>query len=190
MDVNILGAGGDDCNVFLYDCRIRHRTNTIKAHSQSVLSLAFHPVERFLLATSSADHTIALWDQRNLQAPLHTMVGHHAGVTSIAWSPFSTCILASGSEDCRVNIWDISKVGESLPEEFEEEGPVELVFVHGGHKAKVNDLSWNPSVGLFGVCESRMRARLLQWQMIVHCTYGIWHTRFFHRRVANHFVFV
>ena len=188
--MNILGAGGDDCNVFLYDSRVRHRVDIIKAHSRPVCSLAFHPVERFLVATSSADHTIALWDQRNLQTPLHTMVGHRASVTSVAWSPFSTCILASGSEDCRVNIWDISKVGETVPEDMEEEGPAELVFVHGGHKAKVNDLSWNPNVGALGGCESRMRERSLRWRMTVHCIYGIWRILFFHRRVVILFVFV
>lgn len=26
------------------------------------------------------------------------------------------------------------------------EGPAELIFVHAGHTAKVNDISWNPNV--------------------------------------------
>ena len=34
-----------------------------------------------------------------------------------------------------------------MPSEQEAEGPAELLFVHAGHTAKVNDLSWNPNVG-------------------------------------------
>lgn len=108
----MLGVGCDDCNVYLYDTRLAHWSDMIKAHNRPVLALAFHPVERFLLATASQDHTIALWDQRNLSNPVHSLVGHRGSVSSIEWSPFSTCVLASGSSDCRVNIWDISKVRE------------------------------------------------------------------------------
>ena len=34
-----------------------------------------------------------------------------------------------------------------VPEEQKEEGPAELLFVHAGHTAKVNDISWNLDVG-------------------------------------------
>ena len=27
-----------------------------------------------------------------------------------------------------------------------EDGPAELLFIHGGHTSKVNDISWNPNV--------------------------------------------
>ena len=30
-----------------------------------------------------------------------------------------------------------------------EDGPAELLFIHGGHTSKVNDISWNPNVLLF-----------------------------------------
>ena len=32
-----------------------------------------------------------------------------------------------------------------IAEEQANEGPAELVFVHGGHTAKINDISWNPN---------------------------------------------
>jgi len=38
-------------------------------------------------------------------------------------------------------IWDLSKFGGKAGES--QEGPDELLFVHGGHKSKVNDFSWN-----------------------------------------------
>lgn len=38
------------------------------------------------------------------------------------------------------------QIGKTLPPEQAEEGPAELIFVHAGHTAKVNDISWNPNV--------------------------------------------
>ena len=29
-----------------------------------------------------------------------------------------------------------------------EDGPAELLFIHGGHTAKINDIGWNANVGL------------------------------------------
>ena len=96
--------------MYFYDKRQAHSTNILQAHTQSLNVIAFNPVERFLFATASNDHTISLWDYRSLGRPIHSLVGHYNHVTSLQWSPFSTCILASGSDDCRVNLWDISKV--------------------------------------------------------------------------------
>ena len=42
-----------------------------------------------------------------------------------------------------------------LPEEQKAEGPAELIFVHAGHTAKVNDISWNPNVGDEGASEGQ-----------------------------------
>ena len=42
-----------------------------------------------------------------------------------------------------------------LPEEQKAEGPAELIFVHAGHTAKVNDISWNPNVGGEGASEGQ-----------------------------------
>lgn len=42
-----------------------------------------------------------------------------------------------------------------LPEEQKAEGPAELIFVHAGHTAKVNDISWNPNVGGEGASEEQ-----------------------------------
>ena len=36
-----------------------------------------------------------------------------------------------------------------LSNEQKQEGPAELIFIHGGHTAKVNAISWNPNVLFF-----------------------------------------
>ena len=61
----------------------------------------------------------------------------------MSWSPFHETVLASASSDRRLNVWDISKIGEEQNAEDAEDGPPELLFIHGGHTAKVADFSWN-----------------------------------------------
>jgi WD40 repeat protein len=70
-------------------------------------------------------------------------VGHKAGVYQLSWSPFEEAVLASSGEDRRVNIWDTRRIGQEQDPEDAEDGPPELLFVHGGHTAKVFDFSWN-----------------------------------------------
>jgi len=40
-------------------------------------------------------------------------------------------------------VWDLARIGAEQSAEDEEEGPAELLFIHGGHTDKVNDISWN-----------------------------------------------
>lgn len=59
------------------------------------------------------------------------------------WAPFNESILASCSADRRVAIWDLSRIGMEQTVEDAEDGPPELLFLHGGHTSKVSDISWN-----------------------------------------------
>jgi len=51
--------------------------------------------------------------------------------------------MASCGGDRRLNIWDLSKIGEEQEPEDAEDGPPELLFIHGGHTDKIADFSWN-----------------------------------------------
>lgn len=42
---------------------------------------------------------------------------------------------------CRVSF----RIGDEQSEEDADDGPPELLFVHGGHTAKISELAWNPS---------------------------------------------
>lgn len=95
--------------MFFYDLREAHSAFFFQAHSREVNAISFNPVERYLFATASKDHTIALWDQRNPGKPLHSLMGHLDSVTGLSWNPFSACVLESHSVDRRVYIWDLSK---------------------------------------------------------------------------------
>ena len=40
-------------------------------------------------------------------------------------------------------MWDLSKIGEEQTAEDAEDGPPELLFIHGGHTAKISGKSLN-----------------------------------------------
>jgi histone-binding protein RBBP4 len=70
-DVNLIGSVGDDKSIRIWDVRkvnAKQSTHCIeKAHEGDINSIAFNPVNEFLLATGSSDKTVALWDMRNLK---------------------------------------------------------------------------------------------------------------------------
>ena len=98
---------------------------------------------------------------------LHAFEGHTKEVLSLDWAPYDEGILGSGSADRRVNIWDVNKIGNEQTPEEAEDGPPELYFVHGGHKASVNDFSWNAHADFAGVVASVDERNVLQiWQSV------------------------
>jgi len=142
----IFGSVGDDCKLMIWDMRENRSEkakHTVDAHAKEINCLAFNPFSEFLLATGSADKTVALWDLRSLKTKLHSFEAHTEEVYQVEWSPFNETILASASLDRRVNFWDLSKIGEEQSPEDAEDGPPELLFIHGGHTAKVADFGWN-----------------------------------------------
>jgi len=88
--------------------------------------------------------TVALWDIRKLSLKLHSFESHTDDVLQVAWSPHSPVHFASAGADRRVHIWNLAAIGEEQTPDDAEDGPPELLFVHGGHTARVSDLSWSP----------------------------------------------
>eukprot|EP00533_Pseudo-nitzschia_delicatissima_P002044 CAMPEP_0116103456 /NCGR_PEP_ID=MMETSP0327-20121206/13893_1 /TAXON_ID=44447 /ORGANISM="Pseudo-nitzschia delicatissima, Strain B596" /LENGTH=487 /DNA_ID=CAMNT_0003595565 /DNA_START=43 /DNA_END=1506 /DNA_ORIENTATION=+ len=146
-DPNLFGSVSDDRSIRLWDTRdpsSGHKHIVENAHNADIYGIAFNPKLEMTFATASSDHTVGIWDMRNLSKKVHSLEGGHTDeVYVVEWAPFDESILGSAGADRRVAIWDLSRCGREQSPEDAEDGPPELLFVHGGHTAKVSDLSWN-----------------------------------------------
>lgn len=106
--------------------------------------------------------TIVLHDIRAPTKKLHTFESHTDEVLHVAWSPHTASVFASASGDRRINIWDLDQIGVEQTPDDQEDGPPELLFIHGGnciprprvvqpvdidstgHTARPSDFCWAP----------------------------------------------
>lgn len=143
---SMFGSVGDDRKLMIWDTREKDRKkpmHKVDAHKGEINCMSFNPFSEFILVTGSTDRTVALWDLRNLNSKIHSFENHADEILQVEWSPFNESVLASASSDRRVNIWNLAKIGEEQDPEDAEDGPPELLFIHGGHTNKVSDFSWN-----------------------------------------------
>ena len=96
-----------------------------------------------LAPKNKTTQTVALFDLRNLKTKLHLFESHTDEVFQVSWSPKNETILSSCGADRRLMIWDLSRIGAEQTAEDAEDGPPELLFIHGGHTAKISDFAWN-----------------------------------------------
>ncbi|CBF74066.1 protein prwA [Aspergillus nidulans FGSC A4] len=144
---SLIGTVSDDITLQILDTRVAETTRAAATaegqHRDAINAIAFNPAAETVLATGSADKTIGLWDLRNLKTKLHTLENHTDSVTSISWHPFEEAVLASASYDRKIMFWDLSRAGEEQTPEDAQDGPPELLFMHGGHTNRISDFSWN-----------------------------------------------
>jgi histone-binding protein RBBP4 len=144
---NIFVSVGDDRQVLFWDDRdpANLLASVGNAHAGDVNCVQFCPTDAFTVVTGGADGLVNLWDRRQLaQGPKHTLRHHQTDVVQVAWSPHFSNLLASSSSDRRVALWDFERIGRPQTPQDAEDGPPELLFVHGGHCNRVPDLAWNP----------------------------------------------
>ena len=144
----LIGTVSDDLTLQIIDTRSADTAHSAVTsgegqHRDAINALAFNPKAETVLATGSSDKTIGIWDLRNLRHKVHALEGHNESVTSLSWHPFEEAILGSSSYDRRIIFWDLSKVGEEQAPEESEDGPPEMMFMHGGHTNRISDFSWN-----------------------------------------------
>ncbi|KAF7684333.1 Histone acetyltransferase type B subunit 2 [Astathelohania contejeani] len=142
---DIFASVGDDKKILFWDGKSKNPTLEVKdAHSSDIYCIDFSPTDENVLATGSKDTSVKVWDMRNAKEPLYVLTSHKKDILQVQWSPHFGNILASSGSDRRVCIWDLSKVGVQMSEEDAQDGPSELLFLHGGHTNTVCDFSWNP----------------------------------------------
>ena len=76
---SLFGSVADDQKLMVWDTRsnVRNKpSHVVDAHTAEVNCLSFNPYSEYILATGSADKTVALWDLRNLKLKLHSFESH------------------------------------------------------------------------------------------------------------------
>uniref|UniRef100_A0A4X2LRB3 Uncharacterized protein n=1 Tax=Vombatus ursinus TaxID=29139 RepID=A0A4X2LRB3_VOMUR len=132
---SLFGLDADDQKLIIWDTQSNNtskQSHSVDAHTAEVNCSSFNPFFFFFLLRQSG--TVALWDLRNLKLKLHSFESHKDKIFQVQWSLHNETILASSDTDRRLNVWDLSKIGEE-----------QILFIHGGHTAKISDFSWNPN---------------------------------------------
>ncbi|KNE61000.1 hypothetical protein AMAG_06761 [Allomyces macrogynus ATCC 38327] len=164
---SLFASGGDDRRLLIWDTRSPSAdkpSHAVDAHSAEINCLDFHVADEHLLLTGSNDRTVMLWDLRNLKRKLHTFEAHTHDVVQVAWHPHVPHVFASASSDRRVLVWDTTQIGAEQADDEAEDGPPELLFMHGGHSNHVADFAWNPNMPW--VIASAAEDNVVQvWQM-------------------------
>lgn len=146
FDQNKIYSCGDDKNVLIWDTRTKQSKKIEKAHNAEIYSLCCSPLEEGVFATGSKDNSVKIWDDRKPEKEVYQLLFHKAEVLQVQFSPHFSNIIASSGSDRRVCIWDLNKIGQSQTEEEKNDGPPELLFLHGGHTNTVSDFHFNPLV--------------------------------------------
>ncbi|XP_052191855.1 WD-40 repeat-containing protein MSI2 isoform X2 [Diospyros lotus] len=137
-------SGSNDCKICFWDVSAMPQDKVLNAmHVYEVNYLSFNPYNEWIVATASSDTTVGLFDIRKLTTPLHIFSSHSEEVFQVEWDPNHETVLASSAGDRRLMVWDLNRIGDEQLEGEAEDGPPELLFSHGGHKAKISDFSWN-----------------------------------------------
>ncbi|UYV67126.1 GRWD1 [Cordylochernes scorpioides] len=115
-----LASGGCDSRIFVWSITEegwKVYDTPLSGHRSSVEDIQWSPNEQNVIASCSSDHTVKVWDVRNLSKPSALdIVAHDADVNSISWNKNQTHHLLSGGDDGVVKIWDFRyiKVGSPL----------------------------------------------------------------------------
>jgi coronin-1B/1C/6 len=117
FDDSLLASGSDDGKVFLWRVPEGFSLHTdaeepadvspvgrLSGHSRKVGHVLFNPAAANVLASSSGDYTVKLWDIEHGQARL--ALKHADIVQSLSWSP-DGALLVTTSRDKKLRIWDV-----------------------------------------------------------------------------------
>lgn len=101
-----------------------------KAHTRAISDINWSPFDENVLASSSYDTFVHIWDCRDFRKPCMSLSAV-TGPSQVKWNKFTQNVLAT-SHDGDIRIWDTRKSGS----------PVQYI---AAHSAKIYGLDWNPA---------------------------------------------
>ncbi|XP_070811354.1 coronin-7-like isoform X5 [Pituophis catenifer annectens] len=84
----------------------------LRGHTEKIYSIKFHPLASDVLASSSYDKSVRIWDMRTGRQELG-LLGHTDQIFSLAWSP-NGCCLATVSKDGKVRVYEPRQAAQPL----------------------------------------------------------------------------
>ncbi|NXX84869.1 CORO7 protein, partial [Urocolius indicus] len=139
FDTRRLAVAGEDAKIRLWRIPegglrepLREPEAVLEGHTEKIYSIRFHPLASDLLASSSYDMTVRIWELGTGREAL-CLQGHTEQIFSMAWSPDGTK-LATVSKDGRLRLYEPRRSLQPLQEGPGPEGSrgARLVWVCSG----------------------------------------------------------
>lgn len=116
--------------VDLRDGNLKKAQLLVKAHECDVNVISWNHKNPFLIASGADDGCFKVWDLRFPETAFTEIHYHQEAITSIQWQPNEESVLSVTSADNRLTIWDFSVENDEDMEQYGEEIPDQLMFVH------------------------------------------------------------
>ncbi|EKX52264.1 hypothetical protein GUITHDRAFT_65478 [Guillardia theta CCMP2712] len=127
---SLLASGSDNNDIKIWTVEGEVKAN-LKGHRMAVTSVAFNPLDENILASSSVDKTLRLWDIASASQVGEAMEGHEGWVLALAFRPSDAATLVSGGSDKALRVWNVA--------DRKEVGKLE------GHKDRVISIVFSPT---------------------------------------------